>query len=480
MDYSYINVLINKLEEMLSKSKDTPAYPKLVTIINNIKFMKNAKVSEERIYDYIAIAIESLKTDGPVPPMPGISTPGIDPTTIPSGQDDPDHEQDKPQSGKDGKKRNKDNPYGFGDEIVDEDQLISEYVDADIPVFIHGASGCGKSGRVKQIDPNCTIVYLASAKPETLSGRSIVVDGEVKDIPPEWYVKLCKKCEKEPDKTHILFFDEITNAAPSVQGLAFNIILDKEVNGKWKLPSNCRIIAAGNDLEESLSANPVADPLFRRFAHVYIKTNVEKWVVWASENNIHPAIIAFIVSKGLKDNPVIRTKCNGKDPCADQRKWEMASKLLYKTNNPRQLVGIVGEDITNQFIVFVKKQAFTLEQILDGDYDHSDRKLSSDDGWSAINAIVGVDMANVEKVVEFIHLKLIPEHYSLFKNIWTAAGKNKDRVNKLKEIEMKRKLNGSTSYSYRTINEFGGYGTIYENDGTSNPEEDEEEMRMAA
>ncbi len=46
------------------------------------------------------------------------------------------------------------------------------------------------------------------------------------DIKPTWLKKLEEKCEKEPDKNHIVFLDEITNALPSIQGMAFNIVLD--------------------------------------------------------------------------------------------------------------------------------------------------------------------------------------------------------------------------------------------------------------
>lgn len=103
------------------------------------------------------------------------------------------------------------------------------------------------------------------------------------DVKPSWLKKLEEKCEKEPDKLHIVFFDEITNALPSIQGISFNIVLDREVNGIWKLPENARIVAAGNDIEDSLAANQLAEPLFNRFAHVYIKTTLEGWLKWASE-----------------------------------------------------------------------------------------------------------------------------------------------------------------------------------------------------
>ena len=334
------------------------------------------------------------------------------------------------------------NPYGFDYTSVEEEELIRAYVESDIPVFLHGLSGCGKSSRVKKIDPKCVIIYMASAKPETIAGKSAVIGGEVKDIPPEWYVKLCKLCEEDPDHDHILFFDELTNASPGLQSLAYNIILDKEVAGKWKLPNNCKIVAAGNEVEESLAANQVPEPLFRRFSHVYIKSTVEKWVLWASEEKIHPAVIAFIVSNGYDtdSNSVFRTPCDGKEPCVDPRKWEMASKLLYKTNNPQELLGILGRKITDMFIEFVRGEYITLKQVLEGKYDNDNSKIEPDKACRVIYALCGVDVDNVKVVIDFINNKLYPEHYELFKKIWTAGGKDKKRVNILQELELKKQM----------------------------------------
>ncbi len=176
------------------------------------------------------------------------------------------------------------------------------------------------------------------------------------DVKPTWLKKLEEKCEKEPDRFHIVFLDEITNALLSIQGIAFNIVLDREVNGIWKLPENARIVAAGNDMKDSLAANQLAEPLFNRFAHVYIKTTTESWLKWASEHNIHPAIYSYIA---YKKGETLRSKYDGEKPNADPRKWEMASKMLYATGSPEMLRALVGEDITREFVQFCNQQVIT-------------------------------------------------------------------------------------------------------------------------
>ena len=52
--------------------------------------------------------------------------------------------------------------------------------------------------------------------------------GEMIDVKPTWLQKLETKCENEKDKLHVVFFDEMTNALHSIQGMAFNIVLDRE------------------------------------------------------------------------------------------------------------------------------------------------------------------------------------------------------------------------------------------------------------
>ena len=309
------------------------------------------------------------------------------------------------------------NSYGFNFEKVSEEDIIRGSVESGIAVFLHGPSSEGKSARVKQIDPDCEIIYLRNATPDSLNGKSVynAETGEMIDVPPTWLKKLKEKCEREPDKLHILFFDEITNALPSIQGIAFNIVLDREVNGIWKLPDNARIVAAGNDMKDSLAANELAEPLFNRFAHVYIKTTTESWLKWASENNIHPAIYAYIA---YTRGEALRSKYDGEKPNADPRKWEMASKMLYKTNNPEMLRALIGEDLTEEFIHFCKCSVITLDDVINDNYSESDLTiLNTAERYSTIMGLSGVDEENFGKVRDFV-CKLGPEFVSTFDSLW--------------------------------------------------------------
>jgi hypothetical protein len=311
------------------------------------------------------------------------------------------------------------NSYNFKYYDMSEEDIIRGAIESNIPVFLHGKSSDGKSSRVKQIDKDCQIVYLRNATPDTLNGKSVYNSetGEMIDVAPTWYKKIKEKCEKEPNKLHILFFDELTNALPSIQGMAFNIILDREVNGIWKLPDNCRIVAAGNDLKDSLAANLMAEPLFNRFAHVYIETTVEKWLVWARENNIHPAIRTYITYKSFMGDEVLRSEFNGIKPNADPRKWEMASKMLYKSKNPASLRSLIGEEICRDFIEFCKQEVITVSDVINNNYTKEDLNMNVAQKFATAVGLSSVGENNFKIVRDFVAL-LGNEILAVFDTLW--------------------------------------------------------------
>ena len=334
------------------------------------------------------------------------------------------------------------NPYKFNFNEVSEEDIIKGAVESNIAVFLHGPSSEGKSARVKQIDPNCIIIYLRNATPESLNGKSVYNQetGEMIDIKPTWLKKLEEKCEKEPNNLHIVFFDEITNALPSIQGIAFNIVLEKEVNGIWKLPENARIVAAGNDMKDSLAANKLAEPLFNRFAHVYIKTTTESWLKWASENNIHPAIYTYIA---YKKGETLRSKYDGEKPNADPRKWEMASKMLYKTGKPEMLRALIGEDITREFCQFCKQRVITLKDVLNENYTEIEiQSLNTSEKYATTMGLSQVNEENFEKVREFVK-KLGPEFVALYDALWVHGDENRlEIISEIRNINQKGAING--------------------------------------
>ena len=212
-------------------------------------------------------------------------------------------------------------------------------------------------------------------------------------------------------------------------------------------------MAAGNELEDSLVANEMAEPLYDRFAHVNIETTKENWLEWAvtpesyysrldyvkedrKRPKIHPAIYGYISYKG---DEVLRTPYNKEhpQPHADPRRWKMASDMLYASNNPSTLKAIVGEDLTRDFIAFCKTPTISIEDVLKGNYTEDEIK-EMDIGMklATISGLVAVDTKNMPKIREFAK-KLGPEMCKKFEIQWTHG--DEDRLEQLQELIMQEK-----------------------------------------
>jgi len=330
------------------------------------------------------------------------------------------------------------NPYNLDLDEVDEEEIIRGAVKAGVAVFLHGRSSEGKSARVKQIDPGCVMVYLGlSNSPDKFIGKSVYnqASGEMMDIKPSWIVKLEEKCRNEPDKLHIVFLEELTNASPTIQGLVYDLVLERELDGKWKLPKNARIVAAGNEQEDSTIAEEMPAPLYNRFAHVYIKTTLEKWLKWAStatredgKPTIHPSVYAYIAFKG---ESVLRTEYNGKTPNADPRKWEMASKILYETKRPEMLRALIGEVLSKDFTEFCRQKIITLDDIIAQNYSNKDLEINLSEKYALAASLTNVGEENLEEVRNFLS-KLGREPLAIFDSLWCRG--DVQRLEKIAEL----------------------------------------------
>lgn len=328
------------------------------------------------------------------------------------------------------------NPYGFDFKELSNDVLLEEYIKSNIPVFLHGPSGVGKSQRVKSLDPDATRITLRpQMNPEEIDGTLNRETGSY--IPPLWYQQLTEKCLKAPNKKHILFIDELTNVKPTVQSLVYSIVLDRAgKDGLWPLPENAVVVAAGNESADNLAANPLTNALFRRFCHIYYEVNVDDWLKWATsvniskqqshltnvevknESRIHPAILAFIQSHGQE---VLNQTLDEEEPkiVTDPRKWEIASKVLYATKNPYALLPAIGEELTISFVDFVKTIHISVEDVLNKNYNPREFvKMDFSDQLSTSLGLIDANENELPQVRGFIKKFLGKEVLANFDSMW--------------------------------------------------------------
>ena len=341
---------------------------------------------------------------------------------------------------------NESNRYGFNFGQISEEEIIENCINSNIAVFLHGKTGTGKTERMVSLDRTLELIDFGCTSADGFTGI-VAKDFNSKELflyEPYWYKNLCKKCQDAPELFHILFLEELTNAKSDVQKVAFEVTLNRTLTNsgfRLKLPPNAVVCAAGNEASESRSANAMSEPLFGRFAHVYIDTDSDEWLKWAlkrkkegktleykeyeERETIHPAIIDYIKINGDK---VLRTPYDGVKPNADPRKWAMASKALYESNNPNILRAFVGETVTADFIKFCKINMITVDDILNDRCTAESIPVDPSLKWYTTLCLSGVDDENVDKVRGFV-AGIGKEFLAMFDYEWSKD--NDQRVMKL-------------------------------------------------
>ena len=334
------------------------------------------------------------------------------------------------------------NRYNFDFSTLTEEDIIEICIKSNIAVFLHGKTGTGKTERMVSLDRNLELIDFGCTSSDGFTGI-IAKDFNSKELflyEPYWYKSLCKKCEEEPELLHILFLEELTNAKSDVQKVAFEVTLNKTLTNsgfRLKLPQNAVVCAAGNEASESRSSNGLSEPLFGRFAHVYIDTDSDEWLKWALKRKkegrelkytppveyegIHPAIVDYIKVNGDK---VLRTPYNGVTPNADPRKWALASKALYECNNPNVLRAFVGDEIAKDFIKFSKLQLVTIDDVINDRCTSESVPFDPSIRWYTTLCLSSVDDENFDKVREFVS-QLGNEFLAMFDFEWSKGDEQK-------------------------------------------------------
>jgi hypothetical protein len=252
---------------------------------------------------------------------------------------------------------------------------------ADISVLVRGPTGIGKSQLFHQIAAEIPVEdgvglpvidrRLSQMTEGDIIGLPQLVDGVTRFCPVDWIVKACH----EPV---VLFLDEINRATPEVMQCAFQLVLDRELNGN-KLHPQTRIFCAIN-ASSDYQVNEVDPALLRRFWTVDLEPTKADWIKWAGENDIDEVVIDFI-----NDNEAHLRHIGSLEPgkvYPNPASWERLSKAsTYANLAPSDFVGestptglyglcmgFVGVEAAISFTDYVKSRdgQISAEQVLDG------------------------------------------------------------------------------------------------------------------
>jgi hypothetical protein len=196
------------------------------------------------------------------------------------------------------------------------------------PLFLWGPPGIGKSelveGITKEMGGRMYDLRLAQMDPTDIRGIPYYnKDNGLMDWAPPIDLPSAEDAAKYP--VVVLFLDEMNSAAPSVQAAAYQLVLNRRI-GKYVLPDNVVIVAAGNREGDKGVTYRMPAPLANRFVHLEMRVDYESWLQWATENRIHKDVIGYI-SFAKQDLYDFDPKSSSRS-FATPRSWSFVSELL--------------------------------------------------------------------------------------------------------------------------------------------------------
>lgn len=230
-------------------------------------------------------------------------------------------------------------------------RVLSDLLANRWPIFVWGPPGVGKSSVVARIarekDLALIDVRASLLDPTDLRGIPYVSDGVATWCPPSFL-------PRDAASGGILFFDELNAAPPLVQASLYQLTLDRRV-GEYELPPGWRIVAAGNRAEDASVVYRMPAALANRFVHLDFEVDVDDWVAWALEVQIHPLVIAFLRTR----RDLLLDMKNLERAFPTPRAWEMLSDVVKRMGSPQgaddTLIGVVGEGAALEFIGFCER-----------------------------------------------------------------------------------------------------------------------------
>ena len=262
------------------------------------------------------------------------------------------------------------------------------HFDQKKPVMIWGAPGIGKTDIIKQLANKLGVpvilIDLSRMDPLDIGGlpvptKAVGAGGEEIDVFTSAIVDVWPRSNGPDGKGGIIFFDEFNNSSERTMNASHNLLLGSSI-GKYKLPSQWVIFAAGNRHSDNPRVTSLSTPVSNRLAHVNLITDVEEFEKWATSEDgidkaeeieedgkkfgigtglkkIDPSVLAF-----LKYRPTLLWDAKAGSSKEEKyllptpRSWTNASfEMVYRqSKSPRPLP---ENQISNIFAKYVGKTA---------------------------------------------------------------------------------------------------------------------------
>ncbi len=292
---------------------------------------------------------------------------------------------------------------------------LIQHTGTDVSYLFLGEMGIGKSAMLYELakrEPNSICVYADAPTFDTADLTGVPFVEEINGV------KITRFAPNALLNIHHgkpvnFMIDEIAKAPRTVQNSFMRLFHEKKV-GEYTLPEGSRIFATSNLAAEGLGDHVQAQFRNRGSVCEIRKPTADEWIVWAMENGIHPAIIAWVKRfprcmasyRDGEGNPYINYPNKPSNAFVSPRSLHKTSDIMYKKADlsPNALrvavAGCVGLSAGNDMMSF----ADTFDRLPSWDIiiaapdtapvpDHKDFAANFISVFSAISTVTAKTMA---------------------------------------------------------------------------------------
>ncbi|ABD54407.1 AAA family ATPase [Jannaschia sp. CCS1] len=229
--------------------------------------------------------------------------------------------------------------------------------------MLHGRPGVGKTDIIQQlaieVGAELFDLRLTTIEPQDLRGLPFYDHEARKTV---WY-----RPEDLPDRDSpaILFLDELTAAAPSLQPTVYGLLQERRV-GRHRLPKGVFIVAAGNTVDDGAVAYEMGTALSDRLVHIVVRADADDWLkTYAPKAGIHPTVAAFLRTRPDLLETTEAALRRGDAVACTPRAWSRVSLIMDMTVSRAtrhiMIAGTLGEAVAAEFVLMADEIAATVQ-----------------------------------------------------------------------------------------------------------------------
>ena len=229
--------------------------------------------------------------------------------------------------------------------------------------MLHGRPGVGKTEVVarlaRETGSRLHDLRLTTIEPPDLRGLPFY-DHEARRT--VWY-----RPEDLPDgdAPSVLFLDELTAAAPSLQPTVYGLLQERRV-GRHVLPDGCFVVAAGNAVEDGAVAYEMGTALSDRLIHINVVAEATDWLAnYAVPMGLHPSVAAFLRTRPDRLDTTEDALRDGSAIAATPRSWARVAAILRAVPDRAlrdvMVAGVLGEAVAAEFALVADEIAATVD-----------------------------------------------------------------------------------------------------------------------